>query len=43
MDLLYDNILEFKILNYKDQCKCVINKLLSIKSYDITHTVFYKM
>ena len=42
MDLLYDNILEFKILNYNDQCKCVINKLLSIKSYDITHTVFYK-
>ena len=42
MDLLYDNILEFKILNYNDQCKYVINKLLSIKSYDITHTVFYK-
>ena len=42
MDLLYNNILEFKILNYNDQCKYVINKLLSIKSYNITLTVFYK-
>ena len=37
-----DIILELRTLNYNKQCEYVKNKLLSNKSHDIIHTVFFK-
>ena len=42
MPTLEERIKEFNELEYRDQCRYIVNKLISLEYIDIMHTVFFK-
>ena len=42
MPTLEERIKEFNELEYRDQCRYIVNKLISLEYVDIMHTVFFK-
>ena len=42
MDYLENFIKKFNKLTYREQCKCIENKLLSFNLYEIQFNIFFK-